>query len=172
MKSLKRKLIKIVEKISLVSIDKSSLPLLEKLFQLYLHDISYYLTFELNSNGEFEAYSLSEWLDNKDNFGYFIYYEDKVCGFVMVDKEFKVLKNENALNLSEIFVLNSYKGKGIATSVLNSLFNEFKTEWEVRPVYKSKAAEEFWAKFFAGFSQKSELVEWKENRFAYIFKTE
>ena len=154
---------------NLVKIEKSNINILKNLFQLYVHDISYYLTWEVNSSGEFEAYSLDEWIENKNNFGYLIYSENNICGFVMVDKEFKVLSE--GFNLSEIFILNSYKGKGLASKVLRYLFDEFKSDWEVRPVYKSKVAEEFWKKFFDGYDKESKLIEWKEDRFAYTFSS-
>lgn len=154
---------------NLVEIKKSNLEILENLFQLYIHDISYYLQWDVDEKGRFFAYSLSEWLDNKDNFGYLVYSAEKLCGFVMVDREFKVLNGSGALNLSEIFILNSYKNKGLATSVLNEVFARHKACWEVRPVFNSENAVKFWEHYFNKSGFESKLVEWKNGRYAYTF---
>ena len=155
----------------LVKIDNSNVNILENLFQLYLHDISYYLTFEVDNEGKFFAYDIVSWVQKSENFGYLIYSGGKLCGFVMVDRECLASKSEGTLNLSEIFVLNAYKGKGLASAVLERVFSEHKAVWEVRPVYKSVQAHGFWKKFFAGYNKKSELVEYKSERYAYIFSS-
>ncbi|MBQ8522141.1 MAG: GNAT family N-acetyltransferase [Clostridia bacterium] len=156
----------------LKQIDNQNLNILKNLFQLYIHDISKELPWDCDDNGIFEAYSLSEWIENKDNFGYLVYIEDKLAGFVMVDKEFKVLENQaNSYNLSEIFILNNYKGKGLASSVVKQVFNIFKGNWECRPVPKSISALTFWERVFKNnFPYNVTKHEWKENRFAFTFK--
>lgn len=155
----------------LKQINKDNLKILENLFQLYIHDISKELPWDCNDVGIFEAYSLSEWIEDKVNFGYLVYVEDKLAGFVMIDKEFKVLSNaSNNYNLSEIFILNNYKGKGLASSVVKKVFDMHKGSWESRPVPKSISALIFWEKVFAkNFPYHVTKHEWKENRFAFTF---
>lgn len=155
----------------LKQIGKHNLKTLENLFQLYIHDISKELPWDCNENGIFETYSLQDWLKNNQNFGYFVYVQDKLAGFVMVDKEFKVLTNKNNnYNLSEIFILNNYKGKGLASSVVKKIFEMYKGNWECRPVPKSISAQTFWEKVFANnFPYIVTKHEWKENRFAFTF---
>lgn len=158
----------------LKQINEDNLNILENLFQLYIHDISKELSWDCNENGIFEAYSLSEWLNNQDNFGYLIYIEDKLAGFVMIDKEFKVLTSgNNNYDLSEIFILNNYKGKGLASSVVKKVFDMHKGNWESRPVPKSISALTFWEKVFAqNFPYVVTKHEWKDNRFAFTFNNE
>ena len=62
----------------LVKIDSSNVNILENLFQLYLHDISYYLTFEVDSEGKFFAYDIVSWVEKSENFGYLIYSSGKL----------------------------------------------------------------------------------------------
>ncbi len=160
-------------KFELIKITNENLYILKNLFQLYIHDISKELPWDVNSDGLFEAYSLDDWLNNKNNFGYIIYVENIVAGFVMVDKEFKVLENtNNNLNLSEIFILNNYKGKGLAKAVALKIFSSHSANWEVRPVPKSESAYKFWENvLFKNFPYKTTKHEWKENRFAFTFST-
>ena len=44
--------------LSLIKINNNNLHILKNLFQLYIHDISKELSWNVNNNGLFEAYSL------------------------------------------------------------------------------------------------------------------
>ena len=156
---------------SLIKINNNNLHILKNLFQLYIHDISKELSWNVNNNGLFEAYSLDDWFKDKNNFGYIIYVENNIAGFVMIDKEFKVLENKSEnLNLSEIFILNNFKGKGLAKNVVLKVFDLHKANWEIRPVPMSNPAHLFWEKVFSkNFPYIVKKHEWKANRFAYTF---
>lgn len=156
---------------SFIKINNDSLNILKNLFQLYIHDISKELSWNVNNNGLFEAYSLDDWFKDKNNFGYIIYVENNIAGFVMIDKEFKILENKTEnLNLSEIFVLNNFKGKGLAKNVVLKVFDLHKANWETRPVPMSNSAHLFWEKVFSkNFPYIVKKHEWKANRFAYTF---
>lgn len=155
---------------NLQPLNKSNLEILRNLFQLYIHDISSELAWDCNDKGLFEAYSLGDWLQNESNFGYLVYVAGKLAGFVMVDKEFKVLSNQpNNYNLAEIFILNGYKGNHLASSVVNQVFDMYRGNWECRPVPNSVSALTFWGKVFAEFPQEVKKIEWKKDRFAFIF---
>ena len=54
---------------SLIKINNNNLHILKNLFQLYIHDISKELSWNVNNNGLFEAYSLDDWFKDKNNFG-------------------------------------------------------------------------------------------------------
>ena len=156
---------------SLIKINNNNLHILKNLFQLYIHDISKELSWNVNNNGLFEAYSLDDWFKDKNNFGYIIITQNNIAGFVMIDKEFKILENKTEnLNLSEIFVLNNFKGKGLAKNVVLKVFDLHKANWETRPVPMSNSAQLFWEKVFSkNFPYNVEKHEWKANRFAYTF---
>lgn len=155
----------------LKQINKHNLNVLENLFQLYIHDISRELPWDCNDGGTFEAYSLKDWLNNQENFGYLVYVQGKLAGFVMIDKEFKILENQiNNYDLSEIFILNNYKGKGLASKVVKQVFDMYKGNWECRPVPNSISALTFWQRVFENnFQYKVIKNEWKQNRFAFTF---
>ena len=91
--------------IELEKITKSEKNKLEKLLQLYLHDLSIYfpITFD-SSNCEYIYDNLDKYFT--DNYAYFIKCKNDICGFILVDNN----KNEN-YEISEMFVLNNYKGK-------------------------------------------------------------
>ena len=56
-----------------------------------------------------------------DNYAYFIKNEKEVLGFILVDDN----KNCN-YEISEMFVLNNYKGKNIGEKVILEIFNIYR----------------------------------------------
>ena len=115
--------------------------ILDRLFQLYYHDIS--LEFPLDLDNEtmlYEVDDLSKYFEGDNNKGYFIKYEDKIAGFVLVD----LYEDKNVID--QIFVLNNFKGHGLAKQVVFIVFDKFKGNWEIKAVPESKRAEGFWLK--------------------------
>lgn len=113
---------------------------IKKLLQLYLHDLSMYfpITFD-SSKCEYVYDDLDKYFT--DNYAYFIKCENDICGFVLVDN------NKNAhYEISEMFVLNNYKGKKIGETAVVKIFNMYKGNWVIKAVPSSPIAEKFWTK--------------------------
>ena len=79
---------------------------LERLLQLYLHDLSLYFPISFNSKICEYEYDLNKYFVN--NYAYFIKSNNDILGFVLVDDNL-----ENNYEISEMFVLNNYKGRKI-----------------------------------------------------------
>lgn len=115
--------------------------LLERLFQVYYHDIS--ADFPLDFNNETMLYDiddLSKYFENDDNKAYFIKNEDKIAGFMLVD----LYEDKNVVD--QIFILNNFKKNGLARKAVFEVFDMFKGNWEIKAVPCSKRAEMFWEK--------------------------
>ena len=79
---------------------------LEKLWQLYLHDLSLYFLIPFNSDKCKYEYGLNKYFEN--DYVFFVESENNILGFILVDDT----SNKN-YEISEMFVLNNYKGKKI-----------------------------------------------------------
>lgn len=123
-----------INKIELTEIEK-----LKKMMQLYLHDLSIYFPIDFNSEKCEYEYDLSGYFEK--NTAYFIKEENNVLGFVLVD-----INDYNNFELSEIFVLNNYKGKSIGAEAVRQIFGLYKGQWTVKAVPNSIGAENFWKK--------------------------
>ena len=77
---------------------------LEKLLQLYLHDLSLYFPITFDSKVCEYKYDLDKYFDK--NYAYFIKSNDDILGFILVDDNL-----EDNYEISEMFVLNNYKRK-------------------------------------------------------------
>ena len=112
---------------------------LEKLLQLYLHDLSLYFLIPFNSNECMYEYDLNKYFEN--NYAYFIESENNILGFILVDDN----GNKN-YEISEMFVLNNYKGKKIGEQAVTKIFDMYKGNWIIKAVPSSPIAESFWIK--------------------------
>lgn len=121
-----------LEKVILKDRDK-----LERLVQLYLHDLSLYFPITFNSNICKYEYNLDKYFI--DNYAYFIIDNNNILGFILIDDN----KNNN-YEISEIFILNNYKRKNIGRKAVIKIFNTYRGNWTIKAVPNSKVAESFW----------------------------
>lgn len=137
-----------LEKITKVEKDK-----LEKLLQLYLHDLSLYfpITFD-SSKCEYIYDGLDKYFN--ENYAYFIKNEKDILGFILVDDN----KNYN-YEISEMFVLNNYKGKNIGEEAVLKIFDMYKGNWTIKAVPSSPKAENFWTKTIKNYTSGNFRIE-------------
>ncbi len=113
---------------------------LNKLMQLYLHDISKDFKMDFISETCNYAYeNLSDYYTKNDHKGYFIIHNENIAGFILY-------KYENLHIVQEFFVPNNYKRAGIGKNAAIKLFDMYKGNWEVKCVPNSVQAEKFWNK--------------------------
>ncbi|MDR0569415.1 MAG: GNAT family N-acetyltransferase [Spirochaetaceae bacterium] len=87
---------------------------------------------------------------------FFIKADGEIAGFVFVDKYFWVLsKAERHYNVSDIYVREEYRGKGIGKAAMLALLALFKGVWEVKPLCNSKKAETFWERTLKAYSEET-----------------
>ena len=92
---------------------------LERLLQLYLHDLSLYFPITFNSDICQYEYDLDKYFI--DNYAYFIKSDNDILGFVLIDDN-----RNNNYEISEIFVLNNYKRNKIGKEVAIKVFDMYK----------------------------------------------
>lgn len=139
--------------IKLEKVTKDEKNKVEKLLQLYLHDLSMYfpITFD-SSKCEYVYDDLDKYFT--DNYAYFIKCENDICGFVLVDNN----KNDN-YEISEMFVLNNYKGKKVGETAVGKIFDMYKGNWTIKAVPSSPIAENFWTKTVANYTNGNFKIE-------------
>lgn len=125
--------------IELIKVNKIERNKLEKLLQLYLHDLSLYFPLDFDSKKCEYDYDLDKYFDN--DFAYFIKSSNDILGFILIDNN----GNYN-YEISEMFVLNNYKEKQVGTKAIIKVFDLYRGNWVIKAVPKSKVAEKFWIK--------------------------
>ncbi|MBQ3021057.1 MAG: hypothetical protein IJD92_02380 [Bacilli bacterium] len=155
--------------VKIEKIKKEDKIILERMLQLYLHDISSYFYIDFDSKtGLYKYDELDKYFDESENFAYFIKNNDAILGFSLVD----IFQNENVIQ--EIFILNNYKGQSVGTMAAELIFEENKGNWVVRALPKSEKAEKFWYKSINQYTNNSFKIEHvgKYNRAIFTFNNE
>lgn len=160
--------------IKLTRIESKDKPVLQNLFQLYMHDITASLPMDVNEHGLFEYNYIDYYFTEENRYAYLIHIENKIVGFVLIDDEFMVLddkKDVPCYDFSEMFILNAYKKKGYGEIVAKQIFDMYKGNWEIRPVPRSEGASRFWLKVVKKYTNDNYKENYpKPNRLVITFK--
>lgn len=137
--------------------------ILENLYSLYLHDLSFYSnSIEVSPNGSFIYDDMSMIWNEEGVVPYFIKREEKLAGFILL-LERPFLKKTSDYSINDIFILNPYRGKGLGQEVLNTLFEQKKGRYFVVELERNKPAVIFWKKVFErlgiSYDERKELVD-------------
>lgn len=156
-----------MKEISLEKINIKEKEKLEKLMQLYLHDLSLYFPLPLNSKTCLYEYDLDKYFNG--NYAYFIKEKDDILGFILIDDN----KNKN-YEISEMFVLNNYKGNNIGERSVFEIFDRYHGNWIIKVVPLSNGAEVFWEKVVKKYTNDNYNKEYtgKYNRLELRFNNE
>ncbi|MCO7224314.1 GNAT family N-acetyltransferase [Pleionea sp. CnH1-48] len=160
---------------SLRKFDSSSFLALSQLWQFYEAHNSYYSDEDIDNNGRYDIdddYLKDVSNGNEECEGYFILFDEKIAGFVTI--ETTELEEQELKELSDIFILPKYRGKGLAHAAVQDLmFGVEANIWHVAVYKEDRMAHDFWQHMFKKLSVKEvRLVTSEEGEefFEYIVK--
>lgn len=78
---------------------------------------------------------------------YFIKQDDRIIGFILL-LERPFLKKGNDFGVNDLFILNKYKGKGMARQALEKLFQQKHGKYFVIQLIENSPAVSFWKKLY------------------------
>lgn len=73
--------------------------------------------------------------------------DGSIIGFILL-LERPFLTKENDVGINDFFILNKYKGKGVAAQAAVKLFEEKQGQYFVMQVIENKRAVSFWKKLY------------------------
>lgn len=136
------------EDIKLLKVDKEKENILKSLMSLYLHDLSEFADdLEVNEKGIYEYEGIELYFSKVELNPFLIYCNDKIAGFLLLNSGKYVLKDID-YSIHEIFILKSYRGKGVATSAIKKIFYGYKGKYKVEQLQDNKLALDFWKRFY------------------------
>lgn len=134
--------------VTLKEVLESEKSILRNLYSLYLHDLSKFTSMiEIGADGSFEYESLDKFWEVDGLSPYFIKLDDSIIGFILL-LERPFLTKKNDLGINDLFIINKYKGKGVATQAVGKLFEEKRGQYFVMQVIENKRAVSFWKKLY------------------------
>ncbi|MBO0588620.1 GNAT family N-acetyltransferase [Sporosarcina sp. E16_8] len=128
-----------------LEIEKS---ILRNFYSLYLHELSNFTTnLDVGEDGVFHYEELDKFWDVDGLSPYFIKLNDEIIGFILL-LERPFLKKSNDYGINDFFILNKYKGKGLAVQAAGKIFEEKTGQYFVMQVVENKRAVAFWKKVY------------------------
>lgn len=124
-------------------IDQSDREALERLFQLYVYDLSELLGNSVASSGDysFNKDQLDLYWLREDHVPYFIRVGEELAGFVLIRK---YPANPQAYDVEQFFVMRKFRRGGVGLSVFRKVTSLYQGQWQVRVLKENVKALEFW----------------------------
>ena len=123
----------------------SSAALLGNLLQLYIHDLSEIFPLELGADGRYAYDRLPlHWSEPETHFAFLIRARARVAGFALVTRGSPASDDPDALDLTEFFVLRSYRRSGVGRVAAPLVWDRLPGQWVVRVAEANRAGVPFW----------------------------
>lgn len=148
-------------KVEVVGVEQENV--LNNIVGLYLHDLSEYADdLKINSEGKFEYEGLHYYFTEKELTPFFIYWKNEIVGFLLLNSG-KYVPEDAEFSIHEIFVLKSFRGKGIAFHAVSKILEMYKGKYRVEQLKKNETAIKFWKNFYKklglDYVEKKELLD-------------
>ena len=132
-------------KIILEKVQDNKREILYRLLEYSLYDGSNYIDNVMENDGVFPYKYFDDYFTDDTRESYFIKYDKKLVGFVMINKHLKVLpKDKDNYCISEFLIIPRYRRMHIGKEAATMIFNLHKGNWEVQPMENNKIAYKFW----------------------------
>ena len=117
-------------------------PLLKKMLELHLYDLSIFDDYDLSKFGEYGYRYLDLYWTEADRFPFILRINKKLAGFALINKFAHTGRIDRAV--AEFFVLKKYRRRGIGKKLALEIFQQFPGRWEVCTSANNLVAEQFW----------------------------
>ena len=114
-------------------------PVVESLWQLYLHDLSEFRDSMPLADGRFKAGRLPSFLDQPDRSAYLVRVDGAPAGFVLLTHE-----NDRQRSIGEFFVVRGVRHRGVGHEVATRVLRESPGPWIVAFQEENPKAARFW----------------------------
>lgn len=134
-------------KIALEKIGLEKQHILRNLYSLYLHDLSAYAKgLQVSEDGSFEFDSFDLIWEKEGLVPYLIYSDGQLAGFILLLEAPFTKRVDKVIN--DFFILNPYRGKGVAKAAAEKIFEEHKGSYYISQLKENQPAVRFWRKIY------------------------
>ena len=133
--------------VQITRIDNSQKELFLNLYNLYLYDLSEFSGEELLEEGKYDPTNTYLYLERAELHPFFILYDGKVIGFVLVCSP-PYVDDDVDYTVQELFLVKKYRGQGLAAQAVNLVFAQFQGRFKVEQLANNLSAVSFWKKYY------------------------
>lgn len=132
----------------MVKISEEKENILKNLVSLYLHDLSEFADdLKINEGGRFEYDGIEYYFNRQGLKPFLIYCNNEIAGFILLNTG-SFVPEEAQYSIHELFILKSFRKKGIATMAIKKIFQIYKGKYKVEQLQDNKLAIIFWNRFY------------------------
>ncbi len=149
-----------VVKVAPATLDQQAI--LANLLELYSHDFSEFIALELQPDGRYGYSRLPLYWQEPNRYPFLVNIGEHLAGFVLVTRTSRLSGDPAVYDMTEFFVVRSYRKQGLGAAVARLIWEQFPGLWEVRVVENNQSAVTFWrgtTARFAGSSVHEQFVE-------------
>ncbi|WP_211748630.1 GNAT family N-acetyltransferase [Paenibacillus sp. Marseille-Q4541] len=117
------------------------------LYNLYLYDLSEFTGEDITEEGTFDPTNTYLYLEKKELHPYFISYEGKIIGFILVCSPPYVPEGIDYA-IQELFIIKKYRGMKLAAEAVHWVLEQFQGKFKVEQLSGNQAAVRFWKKYY------------------------
>lgn len=124
--------------------------LLQRMLELYQHDLSDIWDQDLDANGEY-GYALDRYWNDPTCTPYIIRVDEHAAGFALVDNKIKI--PGGTFWMDQFFIMKKYRGQGVGAVAAKRVFTLHPGEWQVGQMTANYAAQVFWRRVIGEFTK-------------------
>jgi predicted acetyltransferase len=138
----------LVASVTAVEAPAAQRPVLDRLFQLYLHDFSEFAPIggpygEVDDEGRFGYPGFESYWQESGRIPLLIRADDHIAGFALVN-QWSALELPLDHSVAEFFVLRKYRRARVGTRAALFIFRRYAGRWEVPVAWYNPPAQAFW----------------------------
>jgi predicted acetyltransferase len=130
--------------VSVVAATPRDRSILASLLQLYLHDFTDFMTWDVGEDGRFGEDPLQDCWSGSGRHPFLFRVGGRLAGFAIVDRGSRLTGDPGVWDMGEFFVLRRYRHRGVGQRAARDLFARFPGRWEVRQLAANAGATAFW----------------------------
>jgi predicted acetyltransferase len=132
--------------VALVPATDADKPVVARLIQLYLHDMTEHMPFAIGDDGLYEY----DYLDRFWQHPYLLHVNGDLAGFALVIDGCPVTGDAPCWFVAEFFVLHAYRGRGVGRAAAEAAFARHQGRWHVGVIDRNRPAAAFWGRVLPG----------------------
>lgn len=130
------------------------------MLEKYDYEFSQWDLRDVNPLGLFGYLYLDYYWTEDKRFAYFVYVDNKLAGFVMINDLPEVDDRETDFQIAEFFIMHKYRRLGIGKKLFFEVLGMHKGRWQLKCHPKNIVSFEFWKKVICEYTKGNyELVE-------------
>ncbi len=125
-------------------------PVMQRMLELYLYDLSPFANADLNEHGEFGYAYLDHYWTEQGRYPYLAKLADVYVGFALVNTHHYL--PESDYSMAEFFVMQRYRHQGLGQQFAVHVFEQHRGIWEVRQLPTHVSATLFWKRIISTYT--------------------